>query len=50
MAELMAETAGMFSWYPSRKWGSEAPPDDEVAQIGYFTSYDPAYSITKGKE
>ncbi|MFN8455200.1 MAG: hypothetical protein U0401_11125 [Anaerolineae bacterium] len=22
----MAETAHKFGWYPSRKWGSEAPP------------------------
>jgi allantoin racemase len=50
MAELMAETAGLFGWYPSRMWGSEAPPEDEVAEIGYFTSYDPVYSHTKGKE
>jgi allantoin racemase len=25
MAEFLAETARRFGWYPSRKWGSEAP-------------------------
>jgi allantoin racemase len=29
LAELLAETAARFGWYPSRKWGSEAPPPDE---------------------
>ena len=49
MAELLAETAGTFGWYPSRIWGSEAPPENEVNEIGYFTSDDPVHSITKGK-
>ena len=30
MAELLAETADKFGWYPSRKWGSQSPPEDEV--------------------
>jgi allantoin racemase len=35
-AELLAETAACFGWYPSRKWSSEAPPADELAMWGLF--------------
>ena len=35
-AEFLAETAGRFGWYPSRRWGSEAPPADEIAAWGLF--------------
>jgi len=48
MAEMLAETAELFGWYPSRKWGSEAPPEEEAAGIGCFSSYNPVYKITKG--
>jgi allantoin racemase len=30
LAELLAETARHLGWYPSRRWGSEAPPADEI--------------------
>jgi allantoin racemase len=30
LAELLAETAEKLGWYPSRKWGSEAPPAEET--------------------
>jgi allantoin racemase len=29
-AEFLAETARKLGWYPSRKWGSEAPPAQEI--------------------
>lgn len=29
-AEFLAETAERFAWYPSRVWGSEAPPEGEI--------------------
>jgi allantoin racemase len=29
-AEFLAEAAHRFGWYPSRKWGSEAPPAAEI--------------------
>ena len=29
-AEFLAETASKLGWYPSRKWGSEAPPAQEI--------------------
>jgi len=35
-AEFLAETAERFGWYPSRKWGSEAPPREEIAAWGLF--------------
>jgi allantoin racemase len=36
LAELLAETAARFGWYPSRMWGSEAPPKEELAAWGLF--------------
>ncbi|RMF80337.1 MAG: hydantoin racemase [Chloroflexi bacterium] len=35
-AEMLGETAKQFGWYPSRKWGSEAPPQDEIDSWGLF--------------
>lgn len=36
LAEMLAETAARFGWYPSRKWGSEAPPASEVQSWRLF--------------
>ncbi len=35
-AEFLAETAHRFGWYPSRRWGSEPPPEDEIREWGLF--------------
>jgi allantoin racemase len=35
-AEFLAELAGRFGWYPSRAWGSEAPPREELDAWGLF--------------
>ena len=35
-AELLAEMADHFGWYPSRMWGGEAPPQDELQAWGLF--------------
>jgi allantoin racemase len=35
-AEFLAELAGRFGWYPSRTWGSEAPPREELDAWGLF--------------
>lgn len=35
-AEFLAESAQRFGWYPSRKWGSEAPPSEEIEAWGLF--------------
>jgi hypothetical protein len=32
----MAEAAERFRLYPSRKWGSEPPPQAEVSSMGLF--------------
>lgn len=37
-AEFLAELAGRFGWYPSRAWGSEAPPREEVEAWDLFSS------------
>ncbi|MGQ9616013.1 MAG: aspartate/glutamate racemase family protein [Spirochaetota bacterium] len=36
LVELLSETAGRFGWYPSRKWGSEEPPEKEIREMGIF--------------
>ena len=36
LVELLAETAVKFSWYPSRKWGGQSPPPEEVEAWGLF--------------
>lgn len=38
LAELLSETAGAFGWYPSRKWGSEEPPEKEIKDMGIFNN------------
>lgn len=35
-AEFLAETAKHFGWHPSRRWGSEPPPDEEIKAWGLF--------------
>jgi len=35
-AEFLAGLADCFGWYPSRMWGSEAPPPEELAAWGLF--------------
>jgi len=35
-AEMLVEGAQRFGWYPSRKWGSEAPSEDEIEAWGLF--------------
>ncbi len=37
-AELLADLAQRFGWYPSRVWGSQAPPEEEVKEWGLFTN------------
>ena len=35
-AEFLADLCQRFGWYPSRMWGSQAPPEQEVADWGLF--------------
>ncbi|MCY4538851.1 MAG: aspartate/glutamate racemase family protein [Chloroflexi bacterium] len=35
-AEFLADAAQRFGWQPSRKWGSEAPPQKEIEEWGLF--------------
>ena len=35
-AEFLAEMAQRFGWHPSRRWGSEPPPEDEIREWGLF--------------
>ena len=47
LAELMAETASVFGWYPSRRWGSESPPSPEIEEWGLFDVDWSGYSYMK---
>jgi allantoin racemase len=35
-AEFLADLAGRFGWFPSRMWGSQPPPEEEIAAWGLF--------------
>ncbi len=35
-AEFLAELGAEFGWHPSRVWGSEAPPREELEAWGLF--------------
>jgi allantoin racemase len=35
-AEFLADLARRFGWYPSRMWGSQAPPEEEIVTWGLF--------------
>jgi allantoin racemase len=35
-AEFLADLAQRYGWFPSRMWGSEAPPEEEVSAWGLF--------------
>jgi len=40
-AEFLAELARRFGWYPSRMWGSQSPPQAELAAWGVFDKPSP---------
>ncbi len=49
-AEFLAEMAGRFGWYPSRMWGSEAPPQEELEDWGLFDEPAPTGRLLTGDE
>lgn len=49
-AEFLAETAARFGWYPSRMWGSEAPPKGELAAWGLFDKPAPISARLPGEK
>lgn len=50
LAEMLAATANLFSWYPSRKWGSEAPAEEEIAAWGLFKDAPPIGNFLRHKD
>lgn len=40
-AEYGAVLRRQCGWVPSRKWSSEAPPEDEIARLGQFDTNEP---------
>lgn len=49
-AEFLAEMAERFGWYPSRMWGSEAPPQEELDAWGLFDEPAPVGKRFTGEE
>ena len=45
LAELMADTADKFGWYPSRKWGSQPPSQTEIDEWGLFGEKQSTYNF-----
>ena len=50
LAEMLASSARLFHWYPSRKWGSEGPPEDEIEAWGIFKDGPPIGNLLKHKD
>lgn len=50
LAELMVQAAAGFGWYPSRLWGSESPPQEEVDSWGIFKDPSPIGNFIKFNE
>ena len=50
LAEMLAASAELFHWYPSRKWGSEGPPEDEISSWGIFKDGPPIGNLLKHKD
>ncbi len=49
-AEFLADAASRFGWYPSRVWGSEAPPLEELDAWGLFDGPAPIGAHLTGEE
>ena len=47
-AEFLAELAERFGWYPSRVWGGEAPPREELEAWGIFAEPAPGGTRMSG--
>lgn len=47
-AEFLAESAQRFGWYPSRLWGSEPPPREELEAWHIFDATPPTSSRRRG--
>ena len=50
LAEMLAASAELFHWYPSRKWGSEGPPEEEIRSWGIFKDGPPIGNLLKHKD
>jgi allantoin racemase len=49
-AEFLADLAGHFGWYPSRMWGSEAPPQQELSDWNLFAEAAPIGTRIRGEK
>ncbi|MDP6884350.1 MAG: aspartate/glutamate racemase family protein, partial [Rhodospirillales bacterium] len=47
--EFLADTARRLGWYPSRKWGSEAPPEEDISAWGLFDQPAPVGQIVHAR-
>ena len=47
LAEMLAASARLFHWYPSRAWGSEQPPEEEIASWALFKDGPPVGNLLK---
>ena len=50
MAEMLASSARMFHWYPSRKWGGEPPPEKELLAWNILKGDPPIGNLLKHKD
>jgi allantoin racemase len=50
LAEMLAASAGLFHWYPSRAWGSEQPPEEEITSWSLFKDGPPIGNLLKHQD
>jgi len=50
LAEMLASSAELFHWYPSRKWGNEPPPEEEISTWGVFKDGPPIGNLLKHED
>jgi allantoin racemase len=47
LAEMLASSAELFHWYPSRAWGSEQPPEEEISSWDLFQDGPPIGNLLR---
>ena len=49
LAEMLAASAQLFHWYPSRAWGSEEPPEEEISSWDLFQDGPPIGNLLRNE-
>ncbi len=50
LAEMLADSSERFHWYPSRRWGSEQPPNEEITSWKIFQDPPPIGKLLRHED